>query len=824
MSTQIKKRGRPAGAVDQVLQDKAFGLDQFAAVKSFLYGIDPLVATKQYMLSDDSPLNTEAAVKRLGQIMLRIAARGNSRGMGPQDAAAVANSTAAAAIKRVAEECLKAVKEIAKKRADDRNAQQAKVAARAKEQGLVALPKKKLPQPPEHFLTLRTFDDWYEDTYRPEDLLDPIELRSQYEEHLSAWYVKQGFYYEPDYSKMHGSLTEQVTMRATQMEGAQPVRYVDEEIRKSAARHIESLQWTVQRIPDASDHVSVWIGGTTLEALKKADIFTLFTLCELIRRRGAAWWRVVPALGPVRAKRLQDWISEVGVHGIHLPQDIFEPIQRRRLMEVLRNERERPTLPALAELFLDPLSPYVDNEKLNGREGIFKNKAPNLLKAETDIDAIVVTLGKYADKRPTLKVYAREITRFCLWIYKEVGLPISSIGVHEARLYREFLDRIPGEWISDSPSPPPRNTAEWRPFRGQLDQASKRKALTSVNVVLGQLMNAGYLTGNPMSGVLKHAELAKPEMDVDRSLSLEQWNFACRVLDEEMTAASSEPASSSKFGGDRLPSLRRLKALLNLLFATGMRRDELFKARLGHLKRVLVDGQACHLLRVTGKRSKVREVLIEPDVMRLVLEHLADRPEGFKDDFETQNGRDLIPLISVIRNPVHAHRKDAANTKPDSTDKAESGIYVGEREMASSDGALSADGLLTQMKAFFARCAPLAHEAGIDREAFDRGTLHWMRHTFGHSMVDAQVDIRVVQRALGHVNINTTMHYSKAGMEQMVRGIRHGASSIKQQAASAASIETVLPTSLPVVEADTYCNASPKVDSKLIAEVNKPET
>ena len=789
MNAQIKKRGRPAGAIDQVLQGKEFGLDQFAAVKSFLYGIDPLVATKRYMLTDDAPLNTEAAVKRLGQIMLQIAARGNSRRMGLQDAKSASNAIAAAAIERVANECLAAVKQIAVQRAAERKALQTKIAERAKELGLTVVPKGKLPQPPERFRTLRTFDDWYEDTYRPDDLLDPIELRSQYEDHLSAWYAEQGVYYEPDYSKMHGSMAEQLPMRASQIEGALPFRYFDEESRKAAARHIESLQWTVQRIPDASDHVSVWIGGTTLNALKKADIYTLFTLCELVRRRGAAWWRGVSALGPVRAKRIQDWLGEVGVQGIHLPKDLFEPIQRRRLREILTNERERPTLPALAGIYLEPLSPYLDNELLNGREGIFKSRAPNLLKAETDIDAIVVTLGKYADKRTTLKVYAREITRFCLWAFKEIGLPISSIGVQEARLFREFLDNIPGDWISDSPSPPPRNTAEWRPYRGQLDEASKRKALTVVNVILGQLMTAGYLTGNPMSGVLKHAGLAKPEMDVGRSLSIEQWNFASRVLDSEIESADAQPPNANSFAVDKRPTLRRLKALLNLLFATGMRRDELFRARLGHMKRVLVDGQHCYLLKVTGKRSKEREVLIEPGVMELVLAHLVDRPADFRDDFDTQKGRNSIPFISVLRNPLHTYRRDTDDLEDDKVKAVEKGMVFGKRNLASGDGALSADGMLSQIKAFFRRCAPLAQDAGIDRDAFDNATLHWMRHTFGHSMVDAQVDIRVVQKALGHLNLNTTAHYSKAEMEQMVRGLRRGSSIVREYSPRPSAIE-----------------------------------
>ncbi len=797
--TKISKPvGRPKGSIDPVLQNKEFGLDEFAAVKSFLYGIDPLVATKRYLLTDDTPLNTETAVKRLGKIMLGIAARGNARRYGPQDDESAMYVVAAKAIERVAKECLGAVKNIKAKRAAERKVNLVQMHNKAQLHGLKVLPRAKMPKRPERFLTLRTFDDWYDDTYSPDELLDPIELQAQYEEHLRDWYAEQGVYYEPDYSTVHHPLTEKEPMRATQIEEVKSVRYVEEESLKAAARHIEVLQWTVQRIPDAADHISVWIGGTTLEALKQADVFTLFTLCDIIRKRGAAWWKSVPALGPVRAKRIQNWISEVGVQGIHLPQDMFESIQRRRLREVLHNERMRPALPALTELDLEPLFPYVNDQAINGATGIFKNKNPNLLKADTDIDAIVVTLRKYADKRPTLKVYAREISRFCLWAYKELHLPISSIGVHEARLYREFLDNIPGDWISTSPSPPPRNTTEWRPFRGQLDEASKRKALTSVNVILNQLMNGGYLIGNPMSGVLKHAELANPKIDVARSFSIEQWTFACGVLDAEIENSVEYDQGEQAFGGDKRPILRRLKALLHLLFATGVRRDELFKARLGHLKRILVDGQASHLLTVTGKRSKPREVLIEQDVMQLVLDHVADRSRDFADDLDTQQGRNRIPLISVLRRPVKTYRRESKDDQD--TRSVERGIVMGQRDMASREGALSADGMLAQIKSFFARCATLAQDAGIDREAFDNATLHWMRHTFGHSMVDAQVDIRVVQKALGHVNINTTAIYSKADMEQMVRGLRQGSAVVRRTGgalpspADAATTPISLPT------------------------------
>ena len=39
-----------------------------------------------------------------------------------------------------------------------------------------------------------------------------------------------------------------------------------------------TLQWTVQRRPQAADVIDAWIGGTARKHLKAQDIFTLYTL------------------------------------------------------------------------------------------------------------------------------------------------------------------------------------------------------------------------------------------------------------------------------------------------------------------------------------------------------------------------------------------------------------------------------------------------------------------------------------------------------------------------------------------------------------------
>jgi site-specific recombinase XerD len=740
-------------------------MDEYAAARAFLKGIEPLAACRRYILSDDAPASSIAALKRMGALLHKIAQIGGSRKLGPDEQANLANATASKAMLAASDAC---EAQIRKYHAARKEAQKRAVEAlrsEAVEKGLLPLPRKHDLHPPAHFASLQVFEVYHDRLTRPDEPLDSTELKVAFEEYLSDWYQTQGFLYKPDFSALHNEFAERPTAKAGSVEALEKLHTsLPSDIARAAERGVATLEWTVQRKPHAADLLSAWMGGSTIEHLKRKDLYTLFSLCELIRERGASWWREVPGLGPSRALRIQQWIGEVGVQGVYMPANAFEPIQTRRLKEIIRNEQERPALAALASLKLEPLMPYVEREDLNGKNGIFRRTEPNMLKAETDIDAIVVVLGKYSDKPGTLKVYAREICRFCLWAYGQRRLPVSSLGVDDARLYREFLGNIPGEWISTSPSPAHRKTAEWKPFRGQLDQASQRKALTAINVVMGQMMANGYLSGNPMSGTLKHAELQRPKLDVARSLSNQQWQFIVTIADSELADAQERANNGVPQKRDPRPALRRAKALLHVLQTTGMRRDELFKARLSNIRRIQVDGEPCHLLEVTGKRSKPREVLIHPHVMQMVSEHLADRSPIFADEYKTDEGRKKIPLISVLSEPLFAPKRG----------KSGRDVVLAGRERASDSGALSPDGMQAALERLFKTCADLAPQHNIDPQAFRHATLHWLRHTFGHSMVDADVDMRIVQKAMGHVNINTTAAYSKADVEQMVRGLRQG--------------------------------------------------
>ena len=150
----------------------------------------------------------------------------------------------------------------------------------------------------------------------------------------------------------------------------------------------------------------------------------------------------------------------------------------------------------------------------------------------------------------------------------------------------------------------------------------------------------------------------------------------------------------------------------------------------------------------------------------------------FHDNLDTSEGREKIPLITVLAQPPEAFQFEPHEA--DQWHVPQRNIVSMRRALADPSGALGPDGMKAIMGAFFARCVPEAEERGLDPAHFKSATLHWLRHTFGHSMADAKVDIRIIQKAMGHVNMNTSGGYIKADLEQMVRGLRNGSSEMER--------------------------------------------
>jgi len=150
------------------------------------------------------------------------------------------------------------------------------------------------------------------------------------------------------------------------------------------------------------------------------------------------------------------------------------------------------------------------------------------------------------------------------------------------------------------------------------------------------------------------------------------------------------------------PEAKRDQAMLELLYASGMRVSELVNLNL-----VDVDATNGHV-RPFGKGKKERIVPIYPGAARLIDDYIKDvRPRYVRD-------------------------------------VSEKAVFVNQRGER-----LTRQGLWQILKGY-ARMANLEH----------RVTPHTLRHSFATHMLNGGADLRSVQELLGHANISTTQIYT----------------------------------------------------------------
>ena len=513
-------------------------------------------------------------------------------------------------------------------------------------------------------------------------------------------------------------------------------------------RALNYLETVLAAIPAATDRLETWFAKPVVKCLRNLGILTLADLLAFINIHGYQWHGRIKGLGAQRARQVVAWLVIEQDHlNLLVSGRVHEPQSKQELRVTGLLPPVGHSAPALTQfgagtLAANSLARMQSSAGLAGEQGDFRSHMANTLGAKNDLEAVNAWLSRYQEKPSTLRSYRKEVERFLLWCAQELKKPLSSVNAPDCQKYREFLQAVPATWINERPCK--RTDPRWRAFRSQPGAASQKQALVILQTLFGGLVDAGYLVANPMRALMKSFDLPASKMDIRRSFTESEWAHVLQCLD------------AMPVGPVRL----RLKCILELLVTSGIRLDELAKARHKDLRiEVLPDLPETWILTVTGKRNKTREVPLIQEVVDLLAAHGKEFLEEDKR-LVHQADRDQLPLIRTLHAPVPQWKR------------GQGGELVAQSSTQQVGLALSGSAIYSTLKRFFKRAAKSAVDAGLDARRFEKASTHWMRHTFvRQSLVDG-MPIEIASELAGHASIDTTSIYATQELARKIKAVR----------------------------------------------------
>lgn len=234
-----------------------------------------------------------------------------------------------------------------------------------------------------------------------------------------------------------------------------------------------------------------------------------------------------------------------------------------------------------------------------------------------------------------------------------------------------------------------------------LAPASRARRLSAIRQLYRFLLNEGRIETDPTHGIAG----PRKERTLPRTLS---------VTEVERLLETARTATAGKRGRDRVRALR-LHALLEVLYATGMRVTELVS-----LPRSVLNGDD-RVLTIKGKGGRVRMVPLNAAARAALDQYLSVGTDPGENDVTPMlKSRWLFP-------------------------------------------ARSAEGYMTRQK-LGQELKELADAAGLDPEQVSP---HVLRHAFASHLLDRGADLRSVQQLLGHADISTTEIYTHVLEERL---------------------------------------------------------
>lgn len=488
--------------------------------------------------------------------------------------------------------------------------------------------------------------------------------------------------------------------------------------------------------------------------LEELGIVCAEDLYECIANLGGNWYKSAQGLTREDAVRLVDWLCEHSTEVGEITARFYPPGMVPKHIEADKAlDSSKLPVPIDFEaqlhepaycgqtfpLSTETLPAQVDQaEQLSGARGANRASEPGSLEAQNDLQAIASWLKARAVNINTLSQYKKEAERFLLWCTLERGKALSSISTEDASLYPVWLEELgrkePSEWSGKWRLPQaawigsknaPRFSQDWRPFNGPLSVSSRKTALTVVRILFGFLTKTGYLRFNPFDQVSTKVHYlageGAPSAFADRSLTPRQWNEVMAHLEELKDS----------------PSKRRMRVILSLGKGLGMRASEIIGACAGWIVNRRIGDEDMTVIEIVGKGDKVRRLPISEETIRAIDLY-----------FETRS----LPGVRFCEPAVPLVASLSKN--------------------ADSEKGISRSGLYRVLTDFFEAAAAKAEEtSAADAAKLRAGSTHWLRHTFATTALK-EMDINIVQNAMGHASIGTTSRYLTPEEAQIAKAMK----------------------------------------------------
>lgn len=362
-----------------------------------------------------------------------------------------------------------------------------------------------------------------------------------------------------------------------------------------------------------------------------------------------------------------------------------------------------------------PLEHLITPAELTGEHG--SNRAAAFINkqidANNDLQAIQTWLAEFEHSPQTQRSYRKESERLLLWSLIERQKPLSSLTRDDLRAYQMFLanPQPVSRWCGQRK---PRHNLQWRPFQGPLSEQSIAQAITIVNALFSYLVEAGYLSGNPLGLMRRKIKQRTTNKDLlaERFLEKGLWQAVVNYIE-------SLPKETQRDKKD----YERIRFLFHLLYLLGPRVSEVATAKMSDIKQI----RGRWWWQVTGKGQKMQLIPVNDDMLNALIR------------YRQFYGLSVLP-------------------RPDETQ----GLFM------SLNGTknINANMVYRLVKKVFTECAKSIEKERPDfADKLKQASTHWMRHTSITHQTDAGIELRYIKRNARHESVETTMLYQHAEEE-----------------------------------------------------------